>query len=148
MKMVASNLGVTSEFSTEQFSVIMITTGYPIEESRTSEVINLEDENKSCDNLDRYELGVHGATGGVLNGKPIICGGLYEPYEPPRGRGWYEDHDGCYIFEENSWRNFTSLVGKRGIAGISDNSYLWITGGAKGCYNLKLLGYCVPKAGL
>ena len=76
------------------------------EECRTSEVINLEDENKSCDNLDRYELGVHGATGGVLNGKPIICGGSYHWQDS------FQDYTGCYIFEENSWRNLTILKGE------------------------------------
>ena len=148
IKMVSSNLGVTSESSTEQFSVIMITTGHlrlegpgrhGHEECRTSEVINLEDENKSCDNLDQYELGVGVNTftqrdigswmvprGGVVNGKPLVCGG-------DSGLYLQEWHTSCSIWDKNTWRYLTNLnVMKSGFAGIIVNDSLWITGGYAG----------------
>ena len=38
-------------------------------------VIDIENATNTCENLPSYPLEVYGATGGVMNGSPLICGG-------------------------------------------------------------------------
>ena len=77
----------------------------------------------SCENLDQFEIGLRDATCAVVNGKPLVCGG--NTFLSSQGY-----HDGCYIFDENSWRYLTNLtVEKIDMASISVNGSMWITGG-------------------
>ena len=105
----------------------MVTTGYPLEESRsrTTEIMKIwEDKFIKCDNLDQFEIGLMDATSAVVNGKPLLCGGSTD---------FDEYHNGCYIFDENSWRYLTNLtVEKTDMASISVNGYMWVTGGHTG----------------
>ena len=71
----------------------------PHEAPRKTEVIYIGTENKVCDDLEQYPIGVHGATGGVINGKPVVCGGTYG------SPGWYYPY-GMYAMTlpgMNSW---------------------------------------------
>ena len=43
-----------------------------------SEVIDIENEEIGCHELANSAHPVQGATGGLVNGKPIICGGFFE----------------------------------------------------------------------
>ena len=93
-----------------------------MEESRTTEVIEVrEDRFITCENLDRFEIELREPTSGVINGKPLVCGGDTD---------FDEYHNGCYIYDENGWRYLTNLnVVKMEMASISLNGYVWFTGG-------------------
>ena len=76
----------------------------------------------TCSNLPPYPLPLYGATGGVINGIPIICGGTTSG-----GRT-----NTCYSFEKtsNSWKLHCSLKSKRSHhASTVINDALLITGG-------------------
>ena len=96
-----------------------------MEESRTAEIIEVwEDIFIACENLDQFEIELMDATSAVVNGKPLVCGGKTS-YSNSQGY-----HNGCYIFDENSWRYLTNLtVEKTDMASISVNGYMWVTGG-------------------
>ena len=66
--------------------------------------------------------------GGVVNGKPLVCGGDSGRYNKEQ---WW--HYSCFIWDKDTWRYLTSLnVMKGGFAGIIVNDSLWITGGRAG----------------
>ena len=67
--------------------------------------------------------------GGVVNGKPLVCGGD----SGGNDRMEQEWHYSCSIWDKDTWRYLTSLNGvKFGFAGIIVNDSLWITGGLAG----------------
>ena len=43
-----------------------------------SEVIDIDNEYKECDELENFPHPVQGAAGGLVSGKPMICGGFNE----------------------------------------------------------------------
>ena len=43
-----------------------------------SEVIDIDNENMRCSQLPNSAYPVQGAAGGLVGGKPMICGGFYE----------------------------------------------------------------------
>ena len=72
----------------------MVTSGT----SLITEVIDIMDETKVCNNLGDFPVLVSWATGGLVNEKPIVCGGQ-------GGTPTYKQ--GCYIFEDNAWKLLT-----------------------------------------
>ena len=63
-----------SDFSAK----LLVTTGYPYEESQLSEVLDLSNENTSCARMKNYPIPVDGAFGGLMDDeKPLICGGVF-----------------------------------------------------------------------
>ena len=59
-----------------------------------SEVIDIENEFRECDELSNSVQPVEGAAGGLVSGKPIICGGFSE--DPFTGAS-----NKCFILGEN-----------------------------------------------
>ena len=59
--------------STFKGSLILIATGIPY--TNTCQIIDVSTSTK-CNSLQAYPLSLEGATGGVLNGSPLICGGI------------------------------------------------------------------------
>ena len=98
---------------------IMVTSG----NSSVTEVIDITDETKKCNNLGDFPVLVGWATGGLVDGKPIICGGQDDATHT------YKQE--CYIFEDNAWILLTSLNEPRSQAGstVLNGDHLWITGG-------------------
>ena len=88
-----------------------------------TEVIDLLDETKSCQSLPSYPLKVRGATGKLVNGSPVICGG----YDG-------DDHiKDCHILKNNTWSKLANLQEEKGYAGsIAIGDSLWVTGGWNG----------------
>ena len=76
----------------------MVTSGH----SLVTEVIDITDETKKCNNLGDFPVRVSWATGGLVDGKPIVCGGQ----DPAAKRE-------CYILEDNIWKMLTSLHERR-----------------------------------
>ena len=83
------------------FNNIIIATGYGCISHSTSnftscfskrtEVIDLQITNNRCSKLESYPTPVTLASGGLLNGKPVICGGQ------SRNKQTFSD---CYILEQ------------------------------------------------
>ena len=96
----------------------MVTSGT----SLITEVIDIMDETKICNNLGDFPALVSWTTGGLVDGKPIVCGG--QDSVPA-----YKKE--CYILEDNIWKLLTSLNEPRSQASgtVLDSDHLWITGG-------------------
>jgi hypothetical protein len=96
----------------------LVTTGDPRTNSVKSEVIDLEDANNICQDLEDYPIGVAGAVGGLLNqGDPLVCGGN-------------PDTNVCHVVNQPG-QSSEMLEERVFSASLTLNSsHLWITGGA------------------
>ena len=76
---------------------LLVTTGYhadSYENGLHSEVIYLDDEDIECHELANSIQPLQGATGGLVSGKPMICGGFYDnPFTHSSNK--------CFILGEN-----------------------------------------------
>ena len=82
-----------------------------------------ESVNQQCPEWPDYPalLGVYGATGGLIGGKAIICGGSY-----PRT-------DKCHVLTKTESKFLTKMSSKRnGARSIIYDDYIFITGGYDG----------------
>ncbi len=97
-----------------------MTTGYPYEESRTSEVIDLSNPPSECNDFGSYPIinGNIGAVGGLLNGTtPFICGGDPADYL-------------CYFLGDPDPKAVMKESRERAAALVTnDGTRLWVTGG-------------------
>ena len=77
----------------------MIATGYPFDDGRNTEIIDVEDSSFSCTNIEQFPIKLTGATGGLINGQtPFICDG--RSYI----NGSWTSVDDCYqLTEAGSW---------------------------------------------
>ena len=76
---------------------LLVTTGYyddSYENGLHSEVIYLDDADIECHELEKSAHPVQGAAGGLVNGKPIICGGFNQ--NPITGTS-----NKCFVLGEN-----------------------------------------------
>ena len=89
--------------------------------SLVTEVIDIIDETKVCNNLGEFPVLVSWATGGLVDEKPIVCGG--------QDATTFKQE--CYSFEDSAWKLLTSLTEPRSQAGstVLNGDHLWITGG-------------------
>ena len=58
-----------------------------------SEIIDIANENRECNELAKFPHPVESAAGGLVSGKPMICGGFYESLD--------EVSDKCFILGED-----------------------------------------------
>merc|ERR1712156_582368 len=109
---------------------VLVATGFiqgeGLENARTSEVVDVTaGEDKTCKSLDQAPNNRWASIGGVLNGRPLICGGF-------NGTDSFKD---CFYVERNRTYENTSMTEIRSFAASvnlkdqSSNDYLWITGG-------------------
>ena len=77
-----------------------------------TEVIDLENEHAVCHELVKSSYPAQGATGGLINGKPMICGGFYE--DPLTGGS-----NRCFIAGETETQPITMASGRSYPASIS-----------------------------
>ena len=75
------------------------------ETGRTSEVIDLNNPSISCNNLETAPSERWASVGGLLNGRPIICGGFYPPFS-------FQD---CFFVQGDKKQNI-SMTTKRSFA--------------------------------
>ena len=91
---------------------------------------------KLCD-TGNYPTGVQEATGGLIDGFPVICGGY-----TGKGDDGYKISQNCYILKNGLWSEFTKMSQKRRGAASSPvtkngREALFITGGYDSRQNLK-----------
>ena len=102
------------------------------------EVIDLKSE-KNCSSLPDYPIRVTFASGALLEGSPVICGGR---------NGSNYDHDECYIYNAstNEWELLARIKNPRSFyASVIVNNALWITGGFYDPYGLDSSEYVFPN---
>ena len=75
--------------------------------SEKIEVIDIEDDNVVCDDLPEFpNKSIFGAMGGLLHGKPVICGGAGASNEGETA------YDQCYSYDKTRlWKPFAQLNG-------------------------------------
>ena len=100
---------------------LLVITGSPINnKTQVSEVIDLDRPNVKCKSLGMFPEQTSGDVGGVLDGKPIVCGG---------------DYKNCYKLSSNrTFIKVARLQYERHLAAAvvirtDSTSSLWITGG-------------------
>ena len=97
-------------------------------QERESEVVDVGENSLYCRSLSDYPLQAQYASGGILNGQPLICGGIMgsENGKDPTSK--------CYIYNATSltWALFANMTLKRyGASGITlDNKRFLIMGGS------------------
>ena len=122
---------ISNEYLFTDISNILITTGNHYvggiledQESRKTEVISLE---KKCNKeIAPFPFAISQATGGLVNEKPIICGGedLYRRNQ-------------CYRLQNNVWSflgNMTISRSSSSAVVLPESNELFITGGYTGQY--------------
>lgn len=103
--------------------------------AQASEVIDLKNENFTCDNFANHPINVSSATGAVLGSKVIVCGGEFIDYdniseEPSPFHFRTNIIDDCYSINQNEAVLFAKMKEKRtGASSIVYDNKLWITGG-------------------
>ena len=103
----------------------MITTGWDGSDcTNKAQVVNIQSDS-TCTGLADYPMDLWGATGGVIDGRPLICGGT--------SSGSNNEQSSCYIFnkELHQWQLHANLKTERyeAASAILDNGNLFITGG-------------------
>ena len=97
---------------------VMISTG-----RKATEVIDLEDSNVMCEDLEDFPISIDNAVGGNLASTPIICGGYFY-------NGSDHSSDKCFKYTEGGWQHFATMIERRAwAAGIVYNNALHIFGG-------------------
>jgi hypothetical protein len=86
-------------------------------------VIDLEDSNVICEDLEDFPIEIQGAVGVNLASTPIICGGYFY-------NGSSHSSDKCFKYMEGGWQHFATMIERRAFAaGIVYNNALHIFGG-------------------
>ena len=97
-------------------------------QERESEVVDIRENSFYCRSLPDYPLQAQYASGGILNGQPLICGGIVALEESNNNT------KECYVYNATSltWSLFASMNHKRyGASGVTlDNKRFLIMGGS------------------
>ena len=97
-------------------------------QERESEVVDIHDNSLYCRSLPDYPLKAQYASGGILNGQPLICGGIVGLENSSNAT------NRCYVYNGTSltWALFANMTHKRyGASGITlDNKRFLIMGGS------------------
>ena len=107
--------------------------------SSLAQVVDLN-SNNTCTNLPEFPTAISGASGGVIEGSPMICG------ERGRAYGQYSDEDQneCYAYDKSSqaWKFHAYLKEKRRHhSSVVMNGALWVLGGYSALYHFDTTEY-------
>ena len=122
----------------------MIATGFPPDDGINSEIVDVENSNFSCTNIEQFPIKLLGATGGLMNGqKTFICGGTYHGTTYP--------NDCFQLTEFGSWakdQTTPTLTSPRAWAGYGTvvlNNNLVLTGGYRSGNHLSSIELMSPN---
>ena len=92
------------------------------------QVVDFSQQTRSCPKLTKYPNAMNAATGAIVSGLPIICGG------GGKGPGYsrLSAYSECYQHSKalNTWTLLTNMTNKRASgASVSLNGKLWVMGG-------------------
>ena len=124
----------------------MISTGFPLNSGNKTEVIDLENGNVKCKDLEDFPIENSHAVYANLASMPIICGGWFwkcpdnctqDPQNCPQNCP--HSSDKCFIYKEGGWQHFVTIRDRRSVAaGIVYNNAFHIFGGHDTDENVKL----------
>ena len=102
--------------------------------AQTSEVIDMTNENYTCNNFAHLPVNVSRATGGVLGTNVIVCGGQFFDFTKPELDMFLPVKpiivEDCYMINQEEAVLFVKMKEKRsGASSIVYDNKLWITGG-------------------
>ena len=92
-----------------------------------AQVIDLK-SNNTCTNLQEFPIAISYASGGVIDGSPMICGG----YGKASRYGSDQDQNKCYAYDKSSqaWKCHAYLKRRRRLhSSVVMNGALWVLGG-------------------
>ena len=108
---------------------VLVVNGFPYKNGQHTEILDLQDPLYHCE-IPKFPIQMNGATGGLINGTPMLCGGF--SYD---SRTYL---DTCHILQENGeWiqDGIASLTTNRYLAGsVVMNGQLVMVGGYNGKY--------------
>ena len=96
-----------------------------------TEVINLDDEDVTCRELEDFPILLSDAVGANLGSSPVICGGQNSTYS-------YGEIDTCFKlingnYGQKLWKPFATMSDKRAVAaGVAYQNTLHVFGGLSG----------------
>ena len=118
----------------------MIVGGNNYEDYNDTQIVDLSSQTRSCKNLAEYPIENHGATGAVVSGQPIVCGGQSGPATTLSQ---------CYRYNKatNSWSFLTNMTTTRRYStSVPVNGKLLIMGGQdEDCNKLFSTEYISPN---
>ena len=120
------SLNTNKTLSVPQNDHLLFATGN--KQERESEVVDVRENSSYCRSLPDYPLQAQYASGGILNGQPLICGGIV-------GLEYSNSATNeCYVYNATSltWALFANMNEERyGASGIAlDNKRFLIVGGS------------------
>ena len=89
-----------------------------------TQIVDLSKQTRSCPNLQNLPIALTGATGAIVSGHPIICGGTLDNHN---------NRKECYHHSKasNSWTFLNNMITLRfASASVSLNGTLFIMGGS------------------
>ena len=99
-----------------------------------TEVINLDDEDVTCRDLEDFPISLDSGIGGNLGSSPVICGGQNKSHT----KSIHDEIDTCFKLIRGhynwlQWEPFTTMSEKRAVAaGVVYQNTLHIFGGLSG----------------
>ena len=108
-------------------SKILVITGFPQDDGPNLEIVDIKDSNYHCTKVASFPVRLSGATGGLINGTPLVCGGN------DRTNGKYPTSD-CFVLDNSGtgWSTNGGLLEPRRYAGgnsVVINGKLILSGG-------------------
>ena len=101
---------------------ILVSTGNPRSSATKTEIINLDNDNLTCQDLEDYPLEIHSGVGSNIGSFPAICGG----YRYESGSSLNQ----CHRLMAGEWQQFATMNSRRyGAAGIVLGNSLMVFGG-------------------
>ena len=91
------------------FDSILVSTGvkgYPYDDVKKTEIININDTGLACKDIEEYPLIIYGAVGFNLGSLPVICGGDGHSFNG-QSLGTVKQ---CYRLESGKWHHFAYLL--------------------------------------
>jgi hypothetical protein len=99
---------------------ILVSTGNPRSFAIKTEIINLDNDNLTCQDLEDYPLEIRSGVGSIIGSFPAICG----------GHGSGSSLNQCYRLVAGEWQQFATMNSRRyGAAGIVLGNSLMVFGG-------------------
>ena len=107
-------------------SKLLVSTGFRTDTARKTEIINLENEGLTCQDLGNYPLYTYGAVGSNIGSFAVICGGLEYDGLVHLGSSLNQ----CHKLVAGEWQQFTNMTSRRELAaGMAIGNSLMIFGG-------------------
>ena len=93
-----------------------------------TQLVDLSSSTKSCQNWNDYPVILNYASGSIVSGSPMVCGGWSVPEQ-----GLSVFHTECYLldFEKKSWKFLTNMTSERNrFASAEVNGSLFVVAGS------------------